>query len=266
MKLLILSLLLAIPGGAALAAPSWKVEEEKRIYYAQTPRLSVSLIPLEAEENMWDLLSVSLSFEIEDAQAEVNELKAKNPGYAISKARVSGQGIYRIEVPSLEVNEEIQATASIEGPYFKWEKVVSRKESAKVRAAIADLASFVRVSGGLKANVPAEQVVESVRIPGSICADLTAKGRDIYSVALALPAVDEQIRVLAKEEENRKVLREQVLRNCLELKRSGYVYDFAALLKLQVDEPRVNQDFTAELKRKVQQEQIIPLHYRLVKE
>lgn len=266
MKLLIISLLLAVHGGAAQAAPSWRVESEKTIYYAQTPRLTVSLAELEADEKNWDLVTVSLSFEIKDALEEVAELKRKNPGYTVAKATVSGSGTYRIELPALAVDEQIHATPGIEGPYFSWQRLVTRKESAKVRAAFQDLESFVRISGGLRANVPAEQVIESVRVPGSICADLTAKGRDIYSVALSLPAVDEQIRLLAKEEENRGVLREQVLRNCLELKRSGYVYNFAKLLALEVDEPRVNQDFTAELKRKVQQDQLIPLNYRLVRE
>lgn len=266
MKLLIISLLLAVHGGAAQAAPSWKVEAEKRIYYAQTPRLSVSLMPMEADENTWDLITVSLSFPIEDAQEEVDQLKKANPGYSVTKAMVAGKGTYQIEVPSLGVNEAANFTPGHEGPYFSWQKILSKKESMKARAAIGDLASFVRVSGGLKATVPAEVVVESVRIPGSICADLTAKGRDIYNVALALPAVDEKIRAMAKEEENRKILLDQVLRNCLELKSSEYVYDFAELLTLKVDEPRVNQDFTAELKRKIQQEQEIPLQYRLVRE
>jgi hypothetical protein len=266
MKTLIISLLVAIHGGAALAAPSWKVEEEKRIYYAQTPRLSVNLSPLEVDESAWDLLTVSLSFEIEDAKAEVNALKKNNPGYAVSKVSVSGYGTYRIEVPSLGISEAVDLSSGLEGPYFDWKHFVPKKDSARVRAAFADLSNFAHVSGGLRASVPADQVVESVRVPGSICADLTAKGRDIYSVALSLPSVEEKIRELAKEEENRKVLRDQVLRNCLELKRSAYVYDFAELLTLKVDEPRVNQDFTAELKRKVQQDQVIPLSYRLVRQ
>jgi hypothetical protein len=266
MKFLIVSLLLAVHGGAALAAPSWKAEDEKRIYYAQTPRLSVNASPLDGGEEMSELLTVSLSFPLEDAQEEVNQLKKANPGYSVTKAIVRGTSVYQIEIPALGVNEAVNVGAGHEGPQFTWRKFLSKKESAKIRPALADLASFVRVTGSLLADVPAEQVVESVRIPGSICADLTAKGRDIYSVALALPGVDEQIRELAKEEENRKVLRDQVLRNCLELKRSGYVYDFAALLKLQVDEPRVDQDFTAEIKRKIRQEQVIPLNYRLVRE
>lgn len=266
MKLIILSLLLAIQGGAAQAAPSWKVESEKRIYYAQTPRLSISTMPMEGDDEMWELLMVSLSFPSEDAQEEVNQLKKANPGYSITKAVVSGTNLYQIEIPSLGVNEAVEVKSGHEGPQFTWQKYLSKKESVKIRSALDDLASFVRVGGSLRASVPAEQVVESVRVPGSICADLTAKGRDIYSVALALPAVDEKIRSMAKEEENRKVLRDQVLRNCLELKRSEYVYDFAELLTLKVDEPRVNQDFTAELKRKINQEQVIPLSYRLVRE
>lgn len=266
MKLVILSLLLAIPGGAAQAAPSWKVESEKKIYYAQTPRLTVSLQPVEADDTVWDILTVSLSFETEDAQVEVNELKRTNPGYSVTKASVNGNGNYLLEIPSLGVNELVAPTAGIEGPHFSWQRLVTKKESPKARAAYANLATFVGVSGGLKANVPAEQVVESVTIPGSICADLTAQGRDIYSVALALPAVEQKIQELAKEEENRKVLRDQILRNCLELKNSKFVYDFKQLLALKVDEPMVNQEFTAELKRSMPQEQSIPLRYRLVKE
>lgn len=266
MKFLIVSLLMAVHGGAAFAAPSWKVEEEKRIYYAQTPRLSVNIHPLDGGDEMSDLLTINLSFPIEDAQEEVSQLKKNNPGYAISKVNVSAYGGYRIEIPALGLSEEAALSSSPEGPHFEWRMFLTKKQGAKARPALEDLASFVNVTGGIKVTIPANQVIENVKVPGSICADLTAKGRDIYSVALALPAVDEQIRELAKEEENRKVLRDQVLRNCLELKRSGYVYDFAALLKLQVDEPRTNQDFTAELKRKVQQEQVIPLKYRLVRE
>jgi hypothetical protein len=179
---------------------------------------------------------------------------------------VSGNGNYLLEIPSLGISEIVEPKPGIEGPYFNWQYLVPRKDSARARTAFASFATFLSVTGGLRAQVPAVEVVESVTIPGSVCAALTAHGRDIHSVALALPAVEKRIQEIAKEEENRRSLRVQVLRNCLELKRSSYVYDFAALLKLQVDEPRVDQDFTAELKRTVQKEQAIPLRYRLVRE
>jgi hypothetical protein len=266
MKLLILSLLLAVPGGAAQAALSWKSEAEKRIYYAQTPRLALSLEELEATENAWDVLNVSLKYETGDAQAEVNELKKANPGYAVTRALLSRNGSYRLEIPVLGKDEVIEPQAGMEGPYFSRRYFVPKKDSARVRAAVANLESFVRLSGGLKATVPMEQVVETVTLPGSICQDLTAKGRDIYHIALAFPAVDAKIREIAKEETNREILRDKVLHQCVELRSSEYVYDFAELLGLEVEEPSADQSFTAELKRAVQQEVPIPLQYRTVRE
>jgi hypothetical protein len=184
----------------------------------------------------------------------------------VTRVILARSGDYHLSIPSLGVEEEVETKPGMEGPYFNWELLVPRKDSARLQSALADLPTFLRVTGSLKATVPQVQVVESVELPASVCQELTAQGRDLAHVVLAYPAVEKKIQEIAKEEENRASLRQQVLRHCLELERSGWVYDFAALLKLKVSEPAAEGNFTAELKRTVQSDLAIPLKYSLRRE
>lgn len=234
-------------GGVAQATPSqWKVESEKKIYFAAEPVVRVHYDQVKADEKYWDRVIVSLAYEGEEMGAQAAKIRALNPGWEVVRLAVRGNGAYRLRIPSLGVDEEADLKPGVDGPYFTKEIYVSKKDSRRVREAAQDLDMFVSVEGGLSASIPREIVEERAELPSSVCRELFRGGTTVHSAVIGFLAVDALIQNAAAHEVTRAALRKQVLEGCIELDEWSRVKSFADVLALKLREKPPMDSFKAE--------------------
>ncbi|MGZ3711438.1 MAG: hypothetical protein ACXVBE_06760 [Bdellovibrionota bacterium] len=253
-----------LASGAAQAAPSsWKVESEKRIYFAPEAVVKVQRDELHADEDYWDRISVTLSYSGEELQRQSSQIRNDNPGWEVTRLPMQKAGNFHLRISALGIDEEVAVLPSAEGPYFTASYFVKKRDSRAVKIALANLSGFLEVRGAVVASVPKEIVDERAELPANVCHELSKNGNDVYSAILSFPAVEKMIDVVAKREENRALLRKMVLSSCLEISERARVKGFADLLALQVNELQPQSDFVAEHRTVGREDQQLPLIYRM---
>ena len=257
---------LLLPAGASFAAPlTWKIESEKTIYWAPEAVVELAYTSPQADNEYWDRIDISVRYDVAGFAPTVERIKEENPGYQIGRVPLLRASNYLLEIPSLEISEELTTVQSGEGPATDYTMFVSRKDSAKARAAVKQLGSFLRISGQIAASAPKEVLQERASLPASICTSLGEKA-DLHALILAYPELEAKVQAAAQLESNRRSLRNQLLSGCIALEEPRRIDDWKDALSMPLRAVRAAGSFVAETWKKESVRELLPLTYELRKQ
>ena len=249
--------------GAAQAAPTWKVDGT--VYFAPDARLTVNYSKLEVSDTHWDRVQIEVGYPTEELRRQFQEQQALNPKGRVGRLSMASVGKFRLQIPSMGVDELREPMQTPEGPRYYWDFFVSQKDSRRVREALRDLNSFAKVEGKVSTWVPFEAVVEHIELPASICTELKGMGNDLYSIIMAYPKIASRVDTLTQREDMKDRLKAKMLNTCFDIRNASQIDSFAQLLALPVT--TVNQEpIVEEIRKPAPEMKTMPLEHRIVLE
>jgi hypothetical protein len=239
----------------------WKREDLKKIYFAPQPDLKVSLTHLGADDEFWDQLNIDVGYTSKSIVEQIKNLEEKYPGFEINRVVLSKTSNYHLNLPALNVDLDVDTMNGIEGPYFRFVSMVSKANSAKVKAAYQNsLSTFVKVTGNLTAQVPVLKVLERLELDDQTCDQVLPKTKAVfYDVLNNLSPIFQKIEESSKYPVNASTLKKLVVENCVMLPAPAQINSFRELLSVRVAKNNAPKPLVAEHRAQGFEAQSIPL-------
>lgn len=243
---------------------TWADQKEGKVYFAPLPVVEVKVVPVRADDDYWDRISIEVSYPASAIDAQVEQIKKSYPDYERRRVPLSAKGEWKLAIPVLGISDQIQPLPGQEGPYFRQDYDVSRFDSAKVAAALKN-GTLVTLEGKVQSPVPTRKSVERIELPASTCQGLGTGGTTALEVLARVHGVYSQIEQMnIKFSETAYDLKNSVLRECLEFKSEQAIDSVQSLVKQELVIKTPNERIAGETIRTVPVPTELMLQYKLV--
>ncbi len=244
----------------------WVDHEKKTVYYSPDLDLKQQLIHVGIDENRWDILMVSLKYNISTGQSQTNLLMNEYPNYLAAKVLSQKNEDFVVNIPLLGVQNKVQTLNGIEGPYLRAEYYVSKSLSASVKKSM-EAGTLVEIQGLLKVLVPETRILERIELPKTVCADLFKTSHTVIDVVSNTARIFSKIdRNGSRYESTRDALKKALIENCVDYPGTEKIESFADLLRAKVDLRSANSNIYGETTVVSTVEKTTPVHYIVTKE
>ncbi|HUP57143.1 MAG TPA: hypothetical protein VM598_06800 [Bdellovibrionota bacterium] len=157
----------------------WVNESEKTVFVSPRGLVKVILNAVEAEDELWDYLTVELTYDSARNRELAKELADRYPGYRLRQVITDLEGDFRLSIPVAGIELTRRPLPGQSGPFFWQDFGISKAKSPAVHAAIVRAGSVV-VEGTIGHFVPTSEVLERAELGPSACAALGFTGDSVY--------------------------------------------------------------------------------------
>jgi hypothetical protein len=221
-----LSLFFIMIGSIASAHVLEVNEAEKIVYYAPTPVLSVTLVDLESEGGVLNLL---LDYDGATAKKENTQIKESYPGYQVQAVVVqpTNQEL-QVNIPEIGVSERTLLKQAQMGPLLSMQLGLKPEQVRKFKI-MERSQTPLKIEIPIRTSIHSSQTIESYSTESTACRDL--KVRNVADLITSLGSLKKPGRIqYAQTFESYK---SSLLQNCFDISPT-YISSFKELLKMEL--------------------------------
>ncbi len=224
----------------------WVDHHNKSLFYVPKLELKVSLVRLGEDKNDWGTLIIDSGYSMEgvDSDQSLKDLKSKYSSYEIRPLKAS-LNKENLSISILPIDKVMHLTPrnSVHGIYFYTQLDLNYHEYQKIHEFILENEIIIKIYDEVDVDVSLNQIVEEVKVSGSVCSRIFKDGSTTYSVIKNL--IHEERKIESKKfkfQNTKKDLLTKLKYQCVQQDISDQILNFKDLLSSKLYQNNSSKD------------------------